>query len=460
MAPRERSFSDIENGEKEEQNAFVELTLNTLKLGSSFDLLSLTKVDLFNCGLSLLPSNLPEILPNLSVLFLTNNNFSILPEVVGRCSNLQMVAFKNNGMKEIHPDALQSQMRWLILTGNQLTELPESIGRCTKLQKLMLSGNLLRELPSSISNLSNLELIRLSCNHLEAPPQRLLQLKSLRWVALSNNPFLEKYCEERKASIELDTSLQVINNPTLDQEDWPVLGKGAGGVTRKVLWDNKDIAVKTYVGELTSDGSPEDERAVSVAASSSKHHCLIQLLGQTPTGALMMEFLDGYDALAGPPSLSTCSRDVYDNALELSWQQVYKTISGLLEVLVQLHAKGICHGDFYAHNILFKRNVEGNNNDSIDIKLSDFGAAFFYDKSAEYAPLVEKVEVRAFGVLVEELKGLLIDQDIDKKSYNLTEMIQSCQSIETPTFAQLLDQWNNPRESMCEVFASGVAVIG
>ena len=77
-----------------------------------------------------------------------------------------MISFKENGMKTIHPEALQPQLRWLILTGNSICQIPETIGRCHKLQKLMLSGNQLTALPNSIDKLTNLELIRLACNQL------------------------------------------------------------------------------------------------------------------------------------------------------------------------------------------------------------------------------------------------------------------------------------------------------
>ena len=80
-----------------------------------------------------------------------------------------MISFKENGMKSIHPQALQPQLRWLILTGNRLTSLPEEIGKCHKLQKLMLSGNCIERLPNSIGACERLELIRLgtSCGRLE-----------------------------------------------------------------------------------------------------------------------------------------------------------------------------------------------------------------------------------------------------------------------------------------------------
>ena len=54
------------------------------------------------------------------------------------------------------------------------------------------------------------------------------------------------------------------------------------------------------------------------------------------------------------------------------------------------------HGDFYGHNILVSHDLN-------NVKLSDFGAAFFYDTNTAYGTLIEKIELRAFGVLVSEV---------------------------------------------------------
>jgi serine/threonine protein kinase len=111
--------------------------------------------------------------------------------------------------------------------------------------------------------------------------------------------------------------------------------------------------------------------------------------------------LKGYTALAGPPSFDTCSRDVYDteNAEDmLSSTFCWIIVTSMLRVLAKLHKLGICHGDFYAHNILVKPS-------SHDVKLSDFGAAFFYDRTNEgsYGHHVEHIELRSYTVLVHEL---------------------------------------------------------
>jgi serine/threonine protein kinase len=54
---------------------------------------------------------------------------------------------------------------------------------------------------------------------------------------------------------------------------------------------------------------------------------------------------------AGPPSMKTCFRDVYERK-NMSTQNAKIIVQGMLQVLRKPHAKGICHGDFYGHNIL------------------------------------------------------------------------------------------------------------
>jgi tRNA A-37 threonylcarbamoyl transferase component Bud32 len=382
-------------------------SLTTTTATMTFPLLHVTKVDLPGCDLDELPPCLPQALPNLSILFLSNNCFRIMPEVIGRCRQLQMVAFKSNGMTGIHPDALQPQLRWLILTDNQLSQIPSTSGRCNKLQKLMLSGNALTELPPEMVQCTRLELLRLASNRLVEPPLHLLlQLPSLCWIGLSDNPFL--HASNNFSSCLAATSLSSSSLPAfedLDEDDGEILGQGAGGVVRKVQWKENDgssyyVAVKTFTGAMTSDGLAAQERTLACAVSGTGP-CFVQVLGETPQGSLVMEYLGGYRALASPPSFETCSRDVYDTNISLSYHQAVSVVSKLLQALVTLHRAGICHGDFYAHNILF--NDQEEQQQQQQVRLTDFGAAFFYDKQSPYGKLVERTELRAFAVLVEEL---------------------------------------------------------
>lgn len=68
---------------------------------------------------------------------------------------------------------------------------------------------------------------------------------------------------------------------------------------------------------------------------------------------------------------------------------------GAASALAHLHARGLLHGDFYAHNL--QCDVDGN------CLLGDLGAASFLPADAARAEALQRLEVRAFGCLLEEL---------------------------------------------------------
>lgn len=422
--------------------ALVRLAKDKISDDVPFD--QITKLDLTGAGLSdgSIEDAFAALLPNLSILFLSNNNFRQMPAVIGSFPKLQMVAFKSNQMTSIHPDALQPQLRWLILTDNSLTEIPETIGRCTKLQKFMLSGNQIASLPSetALTNLSNLELIRLASNRLSEPPVQLLQLlPNLRWVALSDNPFLADFrppgIAEHASNIITDLS---------DETQGKILGRGAGGVTRQIVYRDQTVAVKQYGGAMTSDGLPAMERQIAVAVSQFRSPAFIHVIGECEgSGSLVMEFLDDYGALAGPPSLESCSRDVYchdDDAPchQLTLEEATHLVTVLLEALQQLHAHGISHSDFYGHNILVQRsNLQ-------QVRLSDFGAAFFYDATAEYGRLLQRIELRAFAVLVSEVAEQLLNEGGEEAKAHFGALERECLKPDA-TFERVDVWWKQRR---------------
>lgn len=397
------------------------------------DYSSLKKIDLSSCGLENISSQLPEILPNLSILFLSNNHFQEMPELIGKFRNLQMVAFKNNKMQRIHPEALQPQLRWLILTNNQIKDIPDTIGRCKKLQKCMLSGNQIESLPESMQHCHKLELIRLACNRLSQPPIHILRLPNLCWTAFAENPFLQH--------VQIPETGQpppVLHH--IPEATGEVLGSGAGGITRKVQLQNGEVvAVKTYAGAMTSDGSPKSERQIAAAASRLSANALVRVIGETPTGELVMEFLENFRALANPPDWDTCSRDVYDDSFVLDISMAIHMILQLLDALAELHAVGITHGDFYAHNILV-------NFEKYAVRLTDFGAAHVYDKACmkEYGDLLEQIELRAFAIFVAEVVDRVVHGDfcINQKNgqHLLKDLAQQCRKADM-TFETVQIYW-------------------
>ena len=99
-----------------------------------------------------------------------------------------------------------------------------------------------------------------------------------------------------------------------------------------------------------------------------------------------------FHPLAAPPSLQSCTRDVYADGQKFARSVLLNLAHGIAAAVVHLHARGILHGDLYAHNILY--NAAG------DALLGDFGAASFM---AHDAHALQQLEVRAFGCLLEEL---------------------------------------------------------
>jgi len=352
-------------------------------------------LDLSGNQLSALPDDLPR-LTRLRIVFCSDNLFTELPAVLGRCPSLEMIGFKANQIATVPADSLPPSLRWLVLTDNRIEALPASIGRCRPLQKLMLAGNRLRALPPELAACRNLELLRLAANVLEEFPHWLLTLPRLSWLAMAGNPWCAPV-EERA-----DGLAQVADIAWDDLQLQDKLGEGASGVIHAARWQVADtaqpVAVKLFKGAVTSDGLPEREMAACIMAG--HHRGLIPVLGRLqghPQGmaGLVMPLIDpDYANLAGPPSLQSCTRDVYPEGMALPWSQALAIARDIASAAAHLHAQGIVHGDLYAHNILHRSGAA---------LLGDFGAAWFYDTAQPHSWGVQAMEVRAYGCLLEEL---------------------------------------------------------
>ncbi len=365
-----------------------------------FDLADTLEIlDLSGNALSTLPDDLPR-LRKLRILFASDNRFTALPDVLGACTQLSMIGFKANRIREVSGRALARQLRWLILTDNELEALPAEIGHCALLQKLMLAGNRLRELPDEMSACTRLELVRLSANRLNALPEWLMRLPRLAWLAYAGNPLGQAL--ETAASHDASIADIHWNALTLEQK----LGEGASGVIyRATLLHGggaapRPVAVKLFKGAVTSDGLPDCEMAACMRAGSHPH--LIPVIGKVkghPADAhgLVMELIDpAFANLAAPPSLESCTRDLYAADVRFDPATVFEIAHGIASAACHLHRRGIMHGDLYAHNIL-----HGGAGRAL---LGDFGAASFYDADdRELGLALQRLEVRAFGYLLDEL---------------------------------------------------------
>lgn len=409
----------------------TEFPKEIFELASTLELL-----DLSGNKLSSLPSNF-SLLSNLKIAFFSDNLFTEFPEVLSQCDQLEMVGFKANKISVVNENVFPKQLRWLILTNNYITQLPQSIGNCNRLQKCGLAGNKLTSLPSQMANCQNLEFLRISANNIIVFPKWLLTLPKLSWLAFDANP----------CSFVNDIKY------TLPESDWDsfeietLIGEGASGHIYKAI--NKPnlpqlnvankVAIKIFKGDVTSDGLPASEINACVAIG--QHQNLITTVSKIKNHphkkeGLVFELIsEDYKNLGKPPNFITCTRDVFESNVFYTINQIYCIALGVAKAMQHLHSKGIMHGDLYAHNIL----INTNNNHSL---LGDYGAATFYDKHNEIVNELEKLDVRAFGCLLDDLLQLKkVDNQTDYQLFILQEIKNKCFDLNPfirPTFMQIL----------------------
>ncbi|MEI7842586.1 MAG: leucine-rich repeat-containing protein kinase family protein [Gallionellaceae bacterium] len=386
-------------------------------------------LDLSNNALRSLPADLTR-LHKLRVLFCSNNQFTELPKAIGQCELLSMVGFKANKISHVPASALPKQLRWLILTDNQISELPAELGQCTQLQKLMLAGNQLQHLPDELSNCVNLELIRIAANQLSSLPAWLLKLPRLAWLAYAGNPF----CEAVETAALDHNPIAEIAWETLQIQH--KLGEGASGIihhAKHISKYNQNVAVKLFKGALTSDGLPRSEMASSIHAGT--HPNLIGTHGKVDGhpedlhGLVMTLVSPDFANLAAPPSLASCTRDIYPADTHFSVDAALSIALSIASAAEHLHRRGVMHGDLYAHNILF--------NPSGEALLGDFGAASFIVNESD-ATSLQQIEVLAFANLLEELIAHTPRHEITAK---LTQLHLRCANptpATRPLFVEIL----------------------
>ncbi|MEY3451146.1 MAG: hypothetical protein RL711_972, partial [Bacteroidota bacterium] len=386
-------------------------------------------LDLSGNNLSVLPSDFGR-LKQLKIVFFSNNHFTSLPEALADCPHLEMIGFKANKIKTVSEKSIPKNTRWLILTDNCIEKLPDSIGNCERLQKCMLAGNMLSTLPDSMANCRNLELLRLSANQITNYPEWLFKLPKLAWLAMAGNP-----CGAIKTK---DIDLKEIPWSALAIQT--TLGEGASGLISKAYWNeiSQTVAVKIFKGEITSDGLPEDEMKASIAVGN--HENIVKVLGKIidhehQKQGLVFELIPAnYTNLAGPPSFETCTRDVFDKAATFSMDQIITIVKGIASAANHIHQRGIMHGDVYAHNVLI--------NELAQPLFGDFGGAMLYEVNSAIGAQLERIEVRAFACLLDDLlqQNETLNDD-EKKRKKLSQLRDICwkeKVEERPNFKEIV----------------------
>ena len=370
---------------------------------------------------------LPEWLGHFSrlrIIFAGGNCFSELPRVLGRMPALEQIGFRANRLTAVPAESLPPTLRWLILTDNALTALPAAVGACTRLRKCALAGNRLRALPERMQQCRELELLRISANSLVEIPDWLSRLPRLSWLAYAANAGAPP--------------LPAADLPAMSWSDLQIggiVGDGASGVVHGAVSPaGAPLAVKVFKGALTSDGLPESELAAAVAAGSHPHLIGAEaVLTGHPSGAagLVMPLLaGGWRRLAGPPSLESCTRDIYPAEMRLSLDQAQAIGRGIAGAVAHLHVRGLLHGDVYAHNILW----DGQGHAC----LGDFGAASALPAGVAGERLA-RLEVRALGHLLEELLTRVRDDEVPDRLWELQRSCLSERVEDRPTAAMVRD---------------------
>ncbi|MDB5820019.1 MAG: protein kinase [Rhizobacter sp.] len=397
--------------------------VHTLAQLRSGELAGITRLDL-SCGLTEFPTEIYRLADSLEILnlsgnqldslpgdlhrlhrlrvvFCSDNRFTGLPSVLGHCTSLTVIGFKANAIERVPAEALPPRLRWLILTDNRIEALPESLGQCGDLQKLMLAGNRLARLPVSMAACRKLELVRIAANRFERLPAWLLELPRLAWIAYGGNPMTKAF-EGGVAANAFDT---------VESIDWSCLelqqrlGEGASGVISRALWHRggraqpEPVAVKLFKADMTSDGLPSSEIAACLAVGDHPH--LVSACGvltghpEGASGMVMRLVAPEFVNLAGPPSLDTCTRDVYDASQRFTPARAMAIAGGIAKAARQMHSHGVLHGDLYGHNTLVSPDGTA--------LLGDFGAASFLPIDNDPSLALQRIEARAFGCLLEEL---------------------------------------------------------
>jgi hypothetical protein len=382
---------------------------------------TLEVLDLGRNPLSALPDDLGQ-LHRLRVLFASGTRFRVLPPCLGDCAALTQIGFRASGIEIVPAEALPPALRWLTLTDNRIEALPDAIGERASLAKLMLSGNRLARLPETLAGAGSLELLRIAANRFETLPGFLSALPRLAWLAFAGNP-----AEPGVARIPGPFA------PWRALRLGALLGEGASGIVHAADWDRPEtVAVKLYKGAMTSDGLPEREIEAALAVGAHPH-----LLGglarieDHPDGAaglVLRRLPDDWQVLAGPPSLESCSRDVYPTDMALPAGAAFRIAHAVASAGLALHVRGWLHGDLYAHNIHWDPDGHG-------AVLGDFGAAARIPPGAG----LEAFDVLAWGILADELLAHAPDGEMNDRLRALKDAASQACPHARPCFEAIVD---------------------
>jgi hypothetical protein len=280
----------------------------------------------------------------------------------------------------------------------------------------------LTKLPKTLVGCSNLELLRVSLNQLGESPDWLFKLPRLAWYSDSGNPFSQNGRAALHNVREFAWSeLQVTD----------VLGESSKNIVYRATMSGHPIAVKLFGAGVTTDGAPLDDMHASLIAG--KHPSIIGGLGRVKDcpdareGFTMPLVPSDYSPLGLPPDFTTLTRDVFAAGTTFETDAIQRALQDISAAMEHLSRRGIQHGDLYAHNILSRPDGKS--------YLCDFGAASLYAPGSVAGQLRERIEVRSFGYLLDDLLS-----HAAAPAAALVDLRDACLALnpsERPTFREL-----------------------
>ena len=167
-----------------------------------------TVIDISNNELTILPQEIGKLI-NLQELYCSHNKLTKLPQEIGNLINLEIILCDNNnlielptsinnlfGLKDfrchcnkltVFPKICNLINVFLICYSNEITSLPPEIGNLTNLQIFMFTQNELTTLPSEIGNLINLTDFMCGHNKLTTLPPEIGNLINLSGILICCN---------------------------------------------------------------------------------------------------------------------------------------------------------------------------------------------------------------------------------------------------------------------------------
>lgn len=147
------------------------------------------KLDLSECNLTSLPTQIIDIAADLEDLSLAGNALTSLPPEISHLTKLKRLQLAGNPLNHLPTElGCLTALEGLWLHGTKVASLPETIGQLAPcLTQLSLSGTPLKSLPESIGQLTGLKELTAAGCQLSSLPSSMSRLTSLTKLALNGN---------------------------------------------------------------------------------------------------------------------------------------------------------------------------------------------------------------------------------------------------------------------------------